>query len=134
MNEASKLKEEFLVAVVGSVYDAVDMTCREPLEKVNKLNSLKLELKNIIAKKTEISQLSHSPSATPQTAATLSETQIQRAQDLQKCLKICSRLTATQSDSQGRLLSGGVVLKNGNSFDGLQANWDLIDTVTGADA
>ena len=124
MTEASKLKEEFLSAVVGSVYDAVDMTCREPLEK----------LKNIIAKKQEISQLSHSPSATPQTAATLSETQIRRAQDLQKCLNICSRLTATQSDSQGRLVSGGVVLKNGNSFDGLQANWDLIDTVTGADA
>jgi hypothetical protein len=136
MPEAIQIKEHFLTSVVGGVYDTLDLITTNPLQKIDDLNKLQTQYNDINNLRAELAnrlRASPPPSSDLQSAR-LTASDENRAEILQKCLNMSSRLSACQIDSQGRLMSGGVALKDGSRFEGLQANWDLIDTVTGADA
>ena len=139
--EANRILDTFRSTVVSNVYDAIDLGTREAVERMTRAEKLQVEL---TATENEVAELRRRLGRSPpplaesdQPAACLSAEQRQRADNLEKCLTMCSRMSACQVDAgSGRhgLVCGGVSLKPADSFEGLQANWDLIDTVTGADA
>jgi hypothetical protein len=138
--EANRILETFKSSVVSNIYDAIDNTTRQAVERMTRAEELQVE---VYAIKSEIAELrrrlGRSPllEASDQPSAALSSEQHQRADILDKCLTMCSRMTACQVDvgnGGNGLVCGTVSIKRGDMFDRLQANWDLIDTVTGADA
>lgn len=136
MSDTTAIKETFLNSVVGGIYDSIDLSTKQALCKLEEQKFLERAYANIGQEtQRQRSQLSASPPIPEQQPiARLSDDQENHAENLRRCLNMCSRLTACPIDPQGRLTCGGVVLKDSTTFDGLQANWDLIDTVTDADA
>jgi hypothetical protein len=136
MSETSKVADTFMAGVVSGVYDTVDLTTKASIAALERAKALEEEYRAISSRiDTAKRNLQLSPPPVEELPpAQLSADQQFRAENSQRCLTMCSRMTACQIDSQNRVVCGGVVLKPGNTFEGLQANWDLIDTVTGADA
>ena len=135
MTEIGKVLETFTSDVVGGVYDTIDLTTRYHSAKSSQVAALEAEYREVTARIHELRRrLTKSPPPMQEAEGELTEDQKQRADNLQRCLTMSGRMTACQFDTQGRLTCGGVALKPGDRFDSLQANWDLIDTVTGADA
>lgn len=139
--ETNRILETFKSSVVSNIYDAIDNTTRQAVEQMTRTEELQVE---VYAIESEIAELRRRQGRSPpprnesdQASAALSSEQHQRAENLDKCLMMCSRMTACNVDvgnGGNGLVCGTVSLKPGDMFDSLQANWDLIDTVTGADA
>ena len=120
----------------SAVYDTVDKATKLSSEKKAELETLQSELRLTLI---EIETLEEElvTQKIPQLElpqANLTSVQKEKAEVLGRCLKMASQMTACNSDGTTRLTCGNVVLKSGDTFEGLQANWDLIDTITGADA
>lgn len=126
--------EDFRDNVVNRLHDVVDLTTKGTLNKLHDLDALRAQLAELRGK----IQVSHehleTPISTEVTNASLNANQEARASNAQRCLAMCARMTSCVVDSSSRLTCGSIQLKQGDCATELQANWDLIDTVTGADA
>ena len=137
MVEASSVLENLKENVSNKVYDAVDSATKVPLALAQEEKRLRAELASTLNR---INQLKRELATSPPTSRSLGDSAVltgelqARAEGLKKCLAMSARLSACQLDSNERLVCGGVTLRPGITADELQANWDLIDTVTGADA
>lgn len=126
--------EKFQAEISNSVYDTVDLATKIPNQLEKNLASLESAVNK---SKQEIERLKlafSQPTRIDQQRAELSADERDQADFLNKCVAVCPRLTACQLNTEGRLVCGGVALKPGDSAENIQANWDLIDTCTGADA
>jgi archaellum component FlaC len=134
--DPSSVMDRFNADVIQPMYETIDLSTRSASQAKAEVNILEKELDRIESEIKKLSRkVNQSPPPVPEAPpAELSPEQKQIADNLQRCLTMSSRMTACTIDSDCRLLCGGVVLKPGNSLTTLQANWDLIDTVTGADA
>ena len=130
--------ETFRVSVAHKVYDVVEAATAVPQNLKEEVELLKTELADA---RSRIQILKDGPTETCPTVAPVMtldpvltpELEV-RAEHAKKCLTMCSRMTACTIDGADRLVCGGVLLRPGSTPDEIQANWDLIDTVTGADA
>lgn len=137
MVEASSVIENLKENVSNKVYDAVDSATKVPLALAEEEKKLRAEL---TATLNRLSQAKRELAASPPSSRSVGDSAVlsgelqAKADELKKCLAMSARMTACQLDSNERLICGGVTLRPGITADELQANWDLIDTVTGADA
>jgi hypothetical protein len=137
MVESREVLENLRENVSGKVYDAVDAATKVPIALQQEVDKLKAELAATVSKIHQAQrQLIQSPTTKVSFGepAVLSEDLQLKSEGLKKCLAMSARMTACQLDANERLVCGGVFLRPGSTADELQANWDLIDTVTGADA
>jgi len=137
----SGVLEDFRSVISNAIYDTVDLSTkvshklRSELDKVNaELESARAEIASLKAQLLS----SCGPSLEDFPAPELSLEQKNKADVLSRCVNMTARMTAcqcvNQTDGSIRLMCGGMMLKPGDTFDGLQANWDLIDTAVGADS
>ena len=134
--------EAFRTQISSPVYETVDLATRVPfrlkeeLERVNQL--IAQTVSEIDELKAELSSGRPSVMVSDLPKAELTNEQKMKADVLARCLNMTARMTActctNQADGSIRLMCGGMQLRPGDTFEGLQANWDLIDTVTGADS
>ncbi len=131
--------ENLSTGIATKIYDTVDVSLQRTLGKKSEVDALKSQLVelNYSIEKLKRELQSDSLPEVEFNPPELSEEQVLRAMNLAKSVEMVSRLTATscvqQSDGSYRIMCGNFMLKPGVSYDGLQANWDLIDTATGAD-
>ena len=134
--------ETFRSQISSSVYETVDLATRVPFALKEELNRVQKEIADTVAEIEELCAELNSgrPSVMIQDLpkAQLTEEQQKRADVLARCLNMTARMTACscadQADGSIRLMCGGMLLRPGDTYEGLQANWDLIDTATGADS
>ena len=135
MPDSKDIQKEFNELVVSDVFDIVDLATRAPVQQSEAIDSLRTERASLLARLDTLKvRLQQADPVAPHPAATLSPRTQAAAANLQRCLIMCNRMTSSAIDSDGRLLCGGIPLKSVTSANVLQANWDLIDTITGADA
>lgn len=126
--------EKFQTVVSGSVYDIVDLSTQIPRQKKTELEILNSDISKLEHGIEKLKLKFKQPVEIDQPLAELSLENAAKAEFLKKCLSVCPRMTAVQLNTEGRLVCGGVVLKQGDTAENIQANWDLIDTCTGADS
>ena len=126
--------DNFHTDIAAPVYDVVELATKVPLEKRAQIAKTDAEIRKVKIQIEALKNRFDQAAVVDQQIAQLSQAQILKAQFLQNALAACPRMTTCQLNAEGGLLCGGVVLKSGDSRENLQANWDLIDTVTGADA
>ena len=138
MTTCNDVLENFKTNVAYRVYDAVEAVTSVPLRLKSEAQSLEKELAEVRSRIKALEQgtvdgpvmanepIRLDPALTPDMEV--------RSENAKKCLTMCSRMTACQAEGTDRIICGGVVLRAGTTADEIQANWDLIDTVTGADA
>ena len=134
--------EAFRAQISSSVYETVELATRVPFRLQEELDNVNEEIIGTMAEieelKAELSSGRPSVVVSDLPKAELSGEQKIKADVLSRCLTMTARMTAcscsTQPDGSIRLMCGGMLLRPGDTFEGLQANWDLIDTATGADS
>lgn len=134
--------EAFRTQISSSVYETVDLATRVPFrlnEELQRVNELIAQTAAEIEElKAELSSGRPSILVSDLPKAELTSEQKTKADTLARCLNMTARMTActctNQADGSIRLMCGGMLLRPGDTFEGLQANWDLIDTATGADS
>ncbi len=136
MASPDTILEDFRVGVSNKVYDAVETAMATPSELLDECRRLEDELAATLAKiQAAQRELDKTPEDSfPNQNPSLPAELHQKAEDVKKCLNLCMRMTSCTIDPNGKFTCGGVQLKAGAIASDLQANWDLIDTVTGADA
>ena len=134
--DSAKVFDKLNLQIVQPAYDIIDLTTRKASEALTDADNLEANLSKVRIQISDIQKnLQKSPPPLEDTQLVeLSAEDRRQAENLKRCLAISSRLTACTIDSDGRLGCGGVRLKSGGTGTELQANWDLLDTVTGADA
>ena len=134
--------DSFRAQISSSVYETVELATRVPFRLKEELNRVNEEIAQTVAEieelRAELSSGRPSVMVSDLPKAELSVEQKTKADVLARCLNMTARMTActctNQADGSIRLMCGGMLLRPGDTFDGLQANWDLIDTATGADS
>jgi hypothetical protein len=131
---SASILDDFRDNVVNRLHDVVDLTTKGTLNKLHELDVLKAQLAELRGKIQTSHQQLTAPISTEVTYASLNAHQESRASNAHRCLAMCARMTSCAVDSSSKLTCGSIQLRQGDSVTELQANWDLIDTVTGADA
>jgi len=134
--------DAFRAQISSSVYETVELATRVPFRLKEELSRVSDEIMQTINEieelKAELDSGKPSVVASDLPRAELTGEQKTRADVLARCLNMTARMTActcaNQPDGSIRLMCGGMLLRPGDTFEGLQANWDLIDTATGADS
>ena len=135
MPDSKDIRREFDDSVVSDVYNIVDLATRSPVEQSQATDSLRNERTRLLMRVDKLNAwLQQENTEAPTPPATLSPRAQSKSANLQRCLIMCNRMTSSVIDAEGRLLCGGIHLKSVTTANVLQANWDLIDAITGADA
>ena len=134
--------DTFRAQISSSVYETIELTTRVPFRLREELSRVNEQIAQTLAEieelRAELSSGRPSVVISDLPRAELSGEHKSKADVLARCLNMTARMTActcsNQPDGSIRLMCGGMVLRPGDTFEGLQANWDLIDTATGADS
>jgi hypothetical protein len=126
--------------IASLVFDSAELTTRRAIDKKAEVERLRDELAETRNRIENIRALLESSTSSPNVEfepPALSGDQSEYASSLSKSVAMLASLTASnphyQSDGTFKMVCGNIPLKSGATFEGLQANWDLIDTATGAD-
>ena len=136
MSEVERVLDFFVTGVVSEIYNSVDVATKLSISVQDRRRVLEARYDSVRMQMESIRQNLElgPPQPQEQPQARLPSDHELRSENAQRCVTMCSRMTVCNSDPNKRLVCGGVVLRAGHTFENLQANWDLIDTVTGADA